>query len=676
VAVICVIISLTIRNYGLYPAVFADEWVYSTFSRLTPLSGSPVPSYLYLLLFGISRFSGDGFLECARFLNVCFFAFALPFIYLVCRKQASWQLSLFIALLSVLGPINSYSAYFMPEAMYFFFFWFFVWFLLRSTNKDPFLLGAGAGSILGLIALIKFQAIFLMPGLFCFLLLAWVTNIGVQSFKRTILTLAWALLAFFVSRLFVGYLIAGNPGLNLVGKMYGSIARSASVFDTAHLLRLLRLSKHSLIGHLLAMSFLFAVPLASVVAVSRTTKLQDIESSPAHKLRLLQIFVGAFLPPLLLMIAWASALFVGLGPYESIARLSMRHYSFVFPLFLIIVGAQIEWRGLGQISSRRAWLAVLIIGPLALASLVTRLGNYAPNFIDCPEILFTSNATASLILGVLGLVSLITWAIDRKLGASIYLFLFLPLAMTTSAYLVNTELRHRLVPDIFDRAGQFTHCYLGNGASKLVIAGSQPAGLFKALFHVDNPTASMLEIPERAPLELSKIPAGTIWVLLIGDHKPPSKVAYQISLGGYSLIRVSADDLIDFSNQAWPGVLTKIRGVSGPESFGRWSDSDQVALEFAAPLPKRFTFALTASAFGPDVDLPFKISVGQEEQSFRLSALPKKLSLTFNSTGTERTVVITIPKPMSPKELGISSDDRRLGIALQQLRIADLAHQQ
>jgi len=95
-------------------------------------------------------------------------------------------------------------------------------------------------------------------------------------------------------------------------------------------------------------------------------------------------------------------------------------------------------------------------------------------------------------------------------------------------------------------------------------------------------------------------------------------------------------------------------------------------MEFAFPLPKRFTLALIASAFGPNVDQPFRIRIGQDEQSFRLSASPKEVSLTFNSTGTERTAVITIPKPVTPKEMGMGSGDRHLGIALHQLRITNL----
>ena len=674
VAVICIIITLTIRNCGLYPTVFSDEWWYSKFSRLAPISGSPYPSYLYLFLFGISRYCGDGFLECARILNVCFFAFALPFIYLSCRRVASWEISLFVALVSLLGPINSYSAYFMPEAMYFFSFWIFFWFLLSSTKKNPFLLGVGAGSILGLMALIKFHATLLIPGFCCFILLAWITSRGTQTFRHTALTIACALLAFFVIRFFVGYVIAGDAGLHLVGGTYGSIARAAAASDTGQFLRVIRLAKHSLIGHLLALSLLFTVPLASILAINRKGKQNADESSAMHNLRLLQIFGIAFLAPLLLVVAWSTALFVGNVPHE-IGRLHLRYYNFVFPVFAILAAAQLKSTGRDQVGARSAWLATLILAPLTLYAIVTGLKHYIPSFVDCPELAFRSNPATYLMLGVLGLIALVIWAINRKAGVSVYLLLFWPLMMSTSAYYVNKDLRTHIVANLYDEAGQFTHRYLGNETAKLVVAGSELGGLYRALFQVDNPRASLLEIPERAPLELSKISTGTTWVLLIGNHEPPSKIRYQISMGEFSLIRVSVDDIVDFRNHAWPGVFTKITGVSVPESFGRWSDADQVVMEFEFPLPKRFTLTLVATAFGPNVDQPFKIRIGPDEQLFRLPASPKEVSLTFNSTGTERTVVITIPKPITPKELGMGSGDRRLGITLHQLRIANLAEQ-
>jgi phosphoglycerol transferase len=302
------------------------------------------------------------------------------------------------------------------------------------------------------------------------------------------------------------------------------------------------------------------------------------------------------------------------------------------------------------------------------------LRHYSPVLVDGPELRgFTVNATGFFVFWLLGVISLIIWAINRKWGASIYVFLFVPLAMATSLYFVNMELRQRLVTDAYDEAGQFAHSYLGGEASKLVIAGTDLASLYRTLFYVDNSKATFIQVPNGAPLESSKIPTGKTWLLLIGDHQPPSTDSYQISTGHYSLIRVSADELVDFRNKQWPRVLTEITGASDPEGFGRWSNAEEVVMKFTYPLPKRFQVALTAYAFGPNVDQPFKIRIGQHEQMFRLAASPQEVTLSFDSTGSERILRITIPKPISPKELGMSVDDRRLGIALQLLRIDDLS---
>ena len=151
------------------------------------MSEALVPSYLFFLLFGISRHCAEAFLECARIFNACFFGIAFLFIYLICRKYGSWQLSLLVTLLSVLGPISSYSAYFMPESMYFCAFWFLIWFLLRSLNGRSWMLGTGAGAILGLMAVIKAHAILLIPGFIGFVLVARLTKSTNQTFKGIIL---------------------------------------------------------------------------------------------------------------------------------------------------------------------------------------------------------------------------------------------------------------------------------------------------------------------------------------------------------------------------------------------------------------------------------------------------------------------------------------------------------
>ncbi len=127
------LVYLVFRNMGLYPTVFADEYSYSMFSRLLPLSESSVPSYIYLKLYSVTNACGDGFLGCAKLINAFLFILAAPFIFLIARRVASETASVVVSLLAVFGPINSYTAYFMPESFYFLSFWVFSWYLLSLT---------------------------------------------------------------------------------------------------------------------------------------------------------------------------------------------------------------------------------------------------------------------------------------------------------------------------------------------------------------------------------------------------------------------------------------------------------------------------------------------------------------------------------------------------------------
>src|SRR6185436_9351069 len=60
---------------------------------------------------------------------------------------------------------------------------------------------------------------------------------------------------------------------------------------------------------------------------------------------------------------------------------------------------------------------------------------------------------------------------------------------------------------------------------------------------------------------------------------------------------------IDFTRAGYPRFLKEVQGVSGEESWGRWTDanlSPTARLRFASPLPKTFTLELRASGLGPN----------------------------------------------------------------------------
>jgi phosphoglycerol transferase len=659
----CVFIFLTIRNCGLFPSIFDDEWIYSEYSRLASMSNAPVPSYLFFFLFGTTRFLGEGFLEGARIYNACFFAVALVFVYEVCRLYASHTLALFIAIASVLGPISTYSAYFMPEAMYFCAFWVLSWFILHNIGKGPQKLGIGTGAILGCMAMIKFHAVFLVPGFAVFMFLAWFSKAANLTFGSVLQTFLFAFLAFIVVRFAGGYLLAGRAGLHFIGARYGSFTSPSN--NSAFSFNLLASGWHSLIGHLLALSFLLCVPLAATVCMDWKNWASATQRGSVPNL--LRLFALSFLPPLLLITAISTAMF---AHYDTIARLHLRYYSFIFPFFFIITACELKSRG-QEGRSRKRIIVAFILGIVGLFAVVAGLRNYAPNIVDSPELSIVYNPHLFLLSGALGIISLLIWCFAPRIGAMFYLFLFLPFTMAGAAQWNFAELDSRRSPNTYDSAGQFARQLLGGQTSKLEIVGSELIGLYETLFNVDNPHASILGIPPGAPVDLSKIPAGKSWVLIIGDHEfPPGR--YRVSLGEYSLVDYSAGTVIDFRDNTWLGMLEQITGISGAEQFGRWTDGKTMTMRFVSPLPKKFLLVLKAHAIGPNIDLPFKITIGQQEQFFRLGPSLEEVALRFETDGAQKMVEITIPKPISPKELTNAPDERQLGAAFEQISISEL----
>ena len=126
---------------------------------------------------------------------------------------------------------------------------------------------------------------------------------------------------------------------------------------------------------------------------------------------------------------------------------------------------------------------------------------------------------------------------------------------------------------------------------------------------------------------------------------------------------------IEFKEKSWPGIISKVTGLSGAEPWGAWSEGDKVTFEFTEPLPEEFTVRLVACAFGPNVGKEFIAYAGAEAVQFNLASLPEERALEFSNPTKSRTLTITIPAPVSPAELELSADNRKLGIGFNVLSI-------
>ena len=666
-AAIAIFIALLFRNSGLYPVV-ADEAIYSKFSRLLPLANSAIPNYMYLVIYRLTNICGDGFYDCARILNAVFFVAAAPLIYLTARQVCTRSIAAIVTLLALLGPINTYTAYFMPEVPYFFSFWLVTWFILRLDNSSNLRSWCFAGILLGFSALIKPHALLILPGLVAYILFvsrkkdgAWVLQALCNAGVFVTIT--------FVCKFIISYLLVGKAGLTIFGPFYSPMT-STALSRSQQYIRLFLLSTESVKGHILAVCLMFGLPIAFGAYASVNSIVSKSQIKTDQKI---SIFALLVLANLILVTSVFTASVTNLGLTGEIVRLHMRYYDFAFPLLLVIAASQLTSESL---SDNRKWrmLIAIPIAAMILYAVYTRLYPYAPNFIDSPEIRgFTFNWTIFYILSGISFICLALWVYEVRMGSKVFVYLFIPLAVTISAYNVNQELRPALFPDAYDTAAMFAKHYLSQeDRSKLVIVGSLPGSLYLSLVLLDNPETAQEPIPPGAAYDLSKLPPGKEWVLVIGDHALPENAICQLPANGFTLARVAGGDTVDFRKSSWPCIISRARGLSAAAPSGTWSLGDVVTFEFYRPLPRQFRLHLTGHAFSAITGKEFMAHVGDSAIRFVLGASNEEKVLEFSNPKGSKIISIDVPSPTSPKELGLSGDERRLGIGFIELRIEPL----
>ena len=135
-------------------------------------------------------------------------------------------------------------------------------------------------------------------------------------------------------------------------------------------------------------------------------------------------------------------------------------------------------------------------------------------------------------------------------------------------------------------------------------------------------------------------------------------------------------DEIDFTRTDLPNFVKYIQGLSGLEPWGRWSDaalapSVQIALK--VPLPNHFDLVFNAQAFGPNTGQVLSVKIGTQIHYFKLKTEPSEYRKSIDLADEKvSSIEFLPPKPTSPQQLGMGSDNRLLGIGLISLRFENI----
>lgn len=503
--------SLIYLHYDLLPTVFSDEWIYSSSSRLMHLTESVTPSYLFLSIFKNTNFCGMHFLNCARTANAFFYACSFPFIYFIVKKVTNPLLAFYIAILVMLAPTHSYTAYFMPESMYFLSFSILAWFVLNCQEINVFLYTCCIGVFLALMSLIKVHALFLIPGLISFFLLC--------KGKKSWLIIFNVCLIFVITRLLLGYFFAGEHGLDLIGQKYHD--NFTAIFIIHRWEQILKQLSVPLLGHLSALALIFGLP---IVILMNTFRQNNITT----------FTLTCFIPVFLITI-FTTAQIVAWDDYEIINRIHMRYYNFFFPLFLL----PLCYVTPNHLSVKKKWLMSILMIELIFFGFLF-LDQYKLSYVDCPELFgFRYSYFYFKWFVCMQIACILLWHWNEKFSKIAYLILYTGIVIVASYY-VNLELHREryFLTDAYDEAGMFTKQLLEKESGNLVVIGSERAGLFKTLFYIDNPRTSIVQWPEHIPIELAKMPVNKKWILIIGQYPVLRKPLLRIKRENFSILKM------------------------------------------------------------------------------------------------------------------------------------------
>ena len=179
-------------------------------------------------------------------------------------------------------------------------------------------------------------------------------------------------------------------------------------------------------------------------------------------------------------------------------------------------------------------------------------------------------------------------------------------------------------------------------------------------------------------IDVNKLPENIKFIIVLGSNKLPANILNQyfsilfksknIIAAEITSFRGHQDLMIDFTQYRWP-YMTQQGLFSPPESWGAWSISNEVNLKFSIALPNQFDLVLDAKAFGPNIGKDFTVSLGQLKVPLKLSDNFSEYRLAISNPENLNEIKILVPSPTSPKDLKLSDDDRKLGIAMKSLII-------
>ena len=538
---------LTARLVGVNVSVLIDEYSYVLDSHYRALTEAFYPNYLFQLVYSITKECGPEFYSCARGLNALFVIAGAIFLYLLAKyiSGKKW-LGAVAAIAAILGSYGTYTAYFMPEAVFNFPMILFYWSLIRFGKTDNLLAWAGFGTILGIASLAKPHAFFIVPALVIFIFF-WTRATKDEYFFATISRIGSFGLALLASKLGIGYLIAGERALSIFGFYGGAISTGEAVATTLGTNTLMNVP-----GTAWGQTLMITMILGVALPVAILGFLEIIKkNTPVAEANRVRAVVGISLLNMMAVVAVFEA-------WQSLTTwMHTRYYSYLIPLAIV---ALIEAYSRSSIESKPLFKRVVVGIFLALSSvaLFTAAIPYGANWIDAPDFrAHIDNPIPSSIFIVLSIGLAIAWIWETKKVMAVAISITVASFIFSGSYISNFLQNSFGNDSSFDHLGRVLSDYLPQEEiDRTVLVGDNNTSMERALFSARTGSATAVLAPASG-FDIGELDPNVKWVVRVGEPVVTGLGAAKISGPGYSIHNLSdrtsfaprSDDKVGVSNQ-------------------------------------------------------------------------------------------------------------------------------
>jgi len=575
---------LTARLVGVNVSVLVDEYSYVIDAHYRSLGEASYPNHLFQLVYSSTKLCGPEFYSCARSLNAVFVIGGALFLYFLAKyiSNKKWLASA-VTFGAVLGSYGTYTAYFMPEAIFNFPMIVFFWAVIRFSKTENLFAWAGFGLILGIASLAKPHAFFVIPAVIIYILLLQRAS-RERYFLGTLLKSGAFLALFFASKFLFGFLISGERGLSVLGK-YASIPQAGGLATEA-------IAKNSGLnvigtswGQTLMITMIIGVALpVAVNAILNALRRRDSVIFENYS-------AGTLIGLSLLNMMAVSAIFEAWGNLD--VWMHTRYYSYLIPLSaIVLIEAFSRTHQESKPILKKAVVAIFLV--VATVALVTAAIPYGANWIDAPDFKFHIDnlvISSALILISMGLA--IWWLWDSKTPMLVAVLVSVFASVLSGSYISNFLVTSFGQDSSYDQLGRVLRNFLPQEElENTALIGENKTLIQRALFGSLTGGAEVVGTGEGV-VDIQTLDAETRWVVKVGEANIVGLPAPLITGPSYSIYSLNPENLLTPRNNDFASMTDL---CTNPDNAG-WACGDETLISFATAVP----------AFG-EIDLILDVS--------------------------------------------------------------------